>query len=561
MRTCLRGVLSTVALVTALTLSLACVEQASADSAGAVHFVRAADSGFDQYTSNPAPEAQTWLRDHMWRMTAWSPYFDSRTSWYPQAWMYDDAYAIYKGSQLATQHPEWIMRDSAGNKLYIPYGCSGGTCSQYAGDISNPAFRHYWIESAATSLAHGYRGLFIDDVNMEERVGNGQGNSVAPIDSVTGQSMSATKWREDMAQFMAEIRGAFPSAEIVHNAIWFANSAAGTTDPSIRHEIESANYIFLERGLNDSGLTGGNGSWSVNALLTYADEVHALGKGVIMDGTSSEQQAMAYNLAGYFMISTGNDAVGASGQTPTSWWSGWNVNLGEATGPRYQWNGMLRRDFTGGMALLNAPGAATQTVRLPSAMRNANGSTVTSVTLSASSGAILTSLEPATTPPSTPHPPAPAPTQTTVHTVAVITATPTEPHVSKGASQGATKSTTRTLTRSASGTKTTSHGKSSKRSRHHRKGKTARHRVVIAKVSGTVHRVGEGHVTILIEVPHNHKWVLSRRTLVSVDNRGHFVRLLRLSPARHFRVLAVYGGTARYRPSSSHFHVVVVRGS
>ena len=170
--------------------------------------------------------------------------------------MYDDAYAIYPGSQMASQHPEWILKDAAGNNLYIPYGCSGGSCPQFAGDISNVEFRRNWIAEASAHIAHGYRGLFVDDVNLEQRTGNGQGQQVAPVDRSTGQPMSAASWRAYMAEFMAEIRAALPNAEIVHNALWFANSDAGTNDPSIRREIESANYVLLERGVNDSGLTG-----------------------------------------------------------------------------------------------------------------------------------------------------------------------------------------------------------------------------------------------------------------------------------------------------------------
>ena len=71
----------------------------------------------------------------MWRMNVFSPYFDSRTGWYPNGWVYDDAYAIYAGEELASQHPEWILKDAAGNKLYIPFACSGGSCTQYAGHL------------------------------------------------------------------------------------------------------------------------------------------------------------------------------------------------------------------------------------------------------------------------------------------------------------------------------------------------------------------------------------------------------------------------------------------
>ncbi|HEY2767190.1 MAG TPA: putative glycoside hydrolase [Solirubrobacteraceae bacterium] len=378
----------------ALTFSAPLVGAATADTAGTVHFVRQADSSFDQFTSSPTAATEEWMRSHVWRMTVWSPYFDNKTSWYSNGWVYDDSYAIYHGSSQAKEHPEWILRDAAGDPLYIPSGCSGTSCPQYAGDISNAAFRQAWIEELKGEVAHGYRGVFIDDVNMDMQVGNGNEEAVAPIDRSTGQPMTAEAWRSYMARFMQEVRAQLPNLEIAHNAIWYADDHAGTSNAYIRAEIEAANYVFLERGANDSGLTGREGQWSLQALLAYVDEVHALGRDVVMDGTSSKSQGLAYNLASYFLVSNGNDAVSGDDQTPTSWWSGWNVNLGEARGPRYDWNHLLRRDFAGGMVLVNQPGEPTQTVSLPSPMRNSEGETVTSVTLPANSGVILTGNPP-----------------------------------------------------------------------------------------------------------------------------------------------------------------------
>jgi Hypothetical glycosyl hydrolase family 15 len=383
------GVSLGVLLAGALAASGPLTGSAAADTAGTVHFVRLADSSFDKFTSSPTSATQEWMNGHMWRMIVWSPYFDEKTRWYSNGWVYDDSYAIYRGSAEARAHPEWILRDSAGRPLYIPSGCSGTSCPEYAGDISNPAFRQAWIEELKSEVAKGYRGVFIDDVNMEMQVGNGNEETVAPIDPSTGRAMTSEAWRGYMARFMQEVRAQLPDIEIAHNAIWYADEHAGTQDPSIRAEIEAANYIFLERGANDSGLTGGEGQWSLHALLGYVDEVHALGRSVVMDGTSGTPQGMAYNLASYFLVSDGSDAVSGDGQTPENWWSGWSVELGEALGPRYTWSGLLRRDFAGGMVLVNQPGEATRTVSLPTPMENAEGVTVSSVTLGPGSGAIL----------------------------------------------------------------------------------------------------------------------------------------------------------------------------
>ncbi len=383
-----------VLLACALTASVPLIGAAAAAPAGTVHFVGLADSGFDKFTSNPTATSQEWLRAHMWRMIAWSPYFDGRTSWYPNGWVYDDSYAIYRGSSQASEHPEWILRDAAGHPLYIPSGCSGGSCPQYAGDISNPAYRHAWIEELKGEVAKGYRGVFVDDVNMVMEVGNGNEESVAPIDRSTGQPMTPETWRGYMAGFMQEVRAQLPNIEIVHNAIWCAAEHAGTANANIRAEIEAANYVFLERGANDSGLTGGEGQYSLKAFLNFVDQVHAVGRGVVMDGTSGTPQGLTYNLASYFLISGGNDAVSGDAQTPENWWSGWSTELGEALGARYTWNHLIRRDFTGGMVLVNPPGEPTQTIALPTPMRNAEGVTVSSVTLGPASGAILTGTTP-----------------------------------------------------------------------------------------------------------------------------------------------------------------------
>jgi hypothetical protein len=376
-------------LVVGIVLSVARGDDPPHGHQGAVHFLGGATTAFEPFIAKQDPAYGAFLRRHMWRMVVYSPHFDSRTRWYPNGLVYQDAYAIYRGSALAGLHPEWILRDGGGNPLYIPFGCSNGGCPQYAADISNPAFRRHWIANVRNELRRGYRGVFIDDVNMDLRVGNGQEQSVGPIDRATHRPMTDRAWRNYMAQFMEEIRRALPHAEIVHNAIWYADSPTGIADPSIRREIGAADFINLERGVNDSGLTGGSGTFSLQRMLRYIDAVHALGKGVILDGSATALPGIEYALAAYLLISSGRDAVSAGGMTPIHWWAGFDVNLGEALGPRRLWSGVLRRDFARGMTLVREPGAETRRVRLPTAMRDLGGQVVTSVSLAPATGVVL----------------------------------------------------------------------------------------------------------------------------------------------------------------------------
>lgn len=359
---------------------------------GTVRFVGSADSSFDQYTVDKNASYGAFLRSHMWRMIAYAPYFNDKTSWYPKAWLYQDAYAIYHGSLLSKQHPEWILHDAAKNPLDIPFACSAGVCPQYAADISNAAFRSHWIAEAKAQLLHGYRGLFIDDVNMEFRVSNGQGQETVPIDRLTHKPMTYEAWRSYMAQFMEQIRRAIPKTEVVHNVIWFANSPTRTADPYIRREIAAANYVNLEHAVSGLGATNDTSHPAFSTFLAYIDAVHALGAGVILDSHETDRHPTEYALASYFLISEGMDGFTAGGMTPTHWWRGFDVNLGNAVGPRKNWNGVLRRDFAAGMVLVNEPGAASQTISLTPAMRDLDGRRVTSVTLAPASGVVLKSL-------------------------------------------------------------------------------------------------------------------------------------------------------------------------
>jgi hypothetical protein len=370
---------------------------------GRVNFSRTSNSSLDPYIDAPSTTQQQWLQKNFTRMSVFSPYFDDRTTWYSNGQIYQDLYAIYSDSALVTQHPDWIFHDQYGNPMYIPWGCSNGTCPEFAADITNPSFRAWWINQMQTNLSQGnYRGMWIDDVNMNFEVGDGWGNLAAPIDSATGAPMTWSAWRNYVAQFVKQIRQAFPTREIVHNSVWFAGpDGVRDLDPAIQAQIAAADLINMERGIaSDPGLTGGTGQWSLNAELAFVDRVHAAGRSVVLQNYDLTNTATAqFALAGYFLISSGGDYHCDTTSTPDNWWSGLNVNLGTPLGARTYANGVFQRNFSQGIVLVGDPGLAPTTVKLPAAFTTLDGISVTSVTISGSQGIILTGTYPnATTP-------------------------------------------------------------------------------------------------------------------------------------------------------------------
>jgi hypothetical protein len=370
----------------ALALAVA-APAAATPTDGAVRFFRVANSAFDDFTRAPTAESCQWMRSKYSRMLVYTPYFDSRLGCFADAWVYKDLYAIYPASAIASAHPEWILRDAGGRQLFIPYDCGGGTCPQLAADVGSPGFRAQWIADAKAVLAKGYRGLFVDDVNMLiSRVSDGNGRPVAPVDPRTGKEIAERDWRRALADFVEQIRAELPATELVHNALWFA----GHDDPDVVRQLESASIVNLERGVNDDGLRGGNGQYGFDAFLAHVDWLHARGKAVIFDGGARSRAQREYGLAAYFLVSADGDYLGNDrGGRPDDWWPAYEVSLGAPLGPRHTWNGLLRRDFAAGMVLVNPPDAPRQSVDLAREWRDLEGRARARVTLEAADGIVL----------------------------------------------------------------------------------------------------------------------------------------------------------------------------
>jgi hypothetical protein len=375
----------------ALSVALAPGWLLAADPAGTlpghVRFVKIANSAFDKYTKAPTPAQKSWIRAHYARMLVYTPYFDTRLAWFPDGWVYKDLYAIYPELPLATAQPDWILRDAEGTRLYIRYACANGRCTQYAADIGNPAFRRNWIREASAVLAKGYRGLMVDDVNMLiSRVSNGDGTSIAPQDPRTGTTMTEADWRRYMAEFVEEIRAAFPRQEIVHNALWFAPQS----DPFVQRQYRAADVILFERGVNDAGIVNGTGTYGFETLLGLIDWLHENGRAIWLDGEATTDKGREYGLAAYFLVGQGRDYVGQKpGGEPDNWWPGYDLDLGAAVGPRRRKDGVFRREFERGLVLVNQPGAAQVTVVLDAPYKDLAGASRTSVTLGPAEGAVL----------------------------------------------------------------------------------------------------------------------------------------------------------------------------
>lgn len=346
--------------------------------------MKAAGPEFDSFTATGAHKG--WIDERLWRIRTYTPDFDDKTTLFkPGAWFYKNLYGIRRDMRLSREHPEWILRDSSGEPLFIPWGCSDGFCPLHAGDFGDPGYCAWWIAEANAVLKRGYAGVHIDDVNMELRAGNRFGKDVAPVDQRTRQTMADATWGRTMADFVEQIRAALPDVEFVHNAIW----SAPDTDPDVPRQLRAADSINLERGINDVGLVRGRGK-GLESFLGFIDRRHEDWRAVGFDAYTATAAEREYGLAGYFLVTNARDGLSNSSEsTPASWWPGYDVDLGDARGGRYAWKGLLRRDFEDGTVLLNQPGVPPVTVELDEDHLDLEGRDVRSITLGPASGAVL----------------------------------------------------------------------------------------------------------------------------------------------------------------------------
>jgi len=373
-------------LATLAVLSTVFSLQAQDNAPGRAHFVVRTSPAFDPYLKASSSQSKQWFQSHVWRMMVYSPFFDSKLGWYPGGWAYINLYGLHTDWPVVGDHPEWLLRNAQNKPLYIPYDCANGACPLYAADVSSPQYRAYWISRARELVAKGYRGLWIDDVNLEFRVSDGSGRHIAPVDPSTGKEMLYEDWKRYVAAFCGEIRNAFPNIEILHNSIWYAGGPNRDLDPSVSKELQAADYITLERGVADHGLTGGEGGWSLDAFFRYVDRRHAQGTGVIVDNTGSLGE---YGVAAYFLISSGKDGLGGHDVTPDHWLAALDIDLGSPLGPRSRVGGVFRREFERGVVVLNEPHAQAETVSTCSDCLGVDGRLASSVKLMGGQGAIL----------------------------------------------------------------------------------------------------------------------------------------------------------------------------
>jgi hypothetical protein len=231
-----------------------------------------------------------------------------------------------------------------------------------------------YLNEVRRDMRHAYAGVFIDDANWSP----GARPSPGP--------------KANLANLIEAIHAAEPRALIEINSHFFDIwQYLQSGDPDVTRALKYVALICQEFGVGPT--SGINSPQKYAEFMHYVDLLHAKGIHLTLtaDRFNNNIPTAEYNLATYFLFDDGGDYVNGERLTPLNWWSGFDVNLGAAAGPRELLpGGVWTRRFAGGLVYTVEPGAGTHTIALPRAMHSAMWGTVRSLTLSAGQGAVLT---------------------------------------------------------------------------------------------------------------------------------------------------------------------------
>ena len=317
----------------------------------------------------------------------------------------------YGTEWTADVNNRWFLRTSypSGSIVTSQFGANSVNITTTTLTSTGQTYRQWnaaWSTGTSYPFATNLDGIYFDNFFYQPRV---DGDYLQNGSSQSG-SAEAQLWRNSFADAAAQFRTAMGAGYMMWGNVadWGSGSIQGYNQVLNGGVMESAigqSYSYESQ------------SWA-KLMSSYATIMKALiPPGYLVfqqDGSSTDYQGMRYGLAsclldnGYYHFNT----AGQGGGNNVAWFDELGSNLGPATaGPNNSnngtysnggltvWqNGVWRRDFANGIALVNPKGNGTQTVTLETTYKHLsgtqapsvnNGQSVTSVTLNDRDGVIL----------------------------------------------------------------------------------------------------------------------------------------------------------------------------
>ncbi|GHH27523.1 putative glycoside hydrolase [Lentzea cavernae] len=282
-------------------------------------------------------------------------------------------------------NPEWFLKGADGREL--EYGGYEGHSQM---DVGNPEYRKAWVDSVVkTSKATGFDGVFLD-------------NALYKCDAYHAGKCPA-KYPDDRSfqnaykGMLAEVQRGFAAAGLLSvGNLTNARLHAGGWEAYVAH-LDGAFDEWWLTFSSDRRLEDYAEGWSRQVAQIALNEAHDKMIWVQPHFDVGDTTAFRYALASLFMTTTGDTAIAEIAKTdgyadPTAWHPEYDWHLGYPAGSyRKVADKVYRRDFTCGVALVNANPTGSPAVQVPlhRTYTDHDGKAVTSVSLRGTTGALL----------------------------------------------------------------------------------------------------------------------------------------------------------------------------
>ncbi len=269
------------------------------------------------------------------------------------------AYNIGDFASISATHPDWFLRDAAGNRIYD----SGPDGREYLMDPGNAGWRNYFLDRLRSMYVNnGWRGgVMLDNVETGLR----KRDRLGEVPFNYADDIAYTGAIEGMLRHIDTSWAAAAGVPLTANMI-----EGGYTQADL--DVRARYGRWLDgMVLENFAVTWKTGTWlgasSWNHELKRFEDSVARGDEVIVyaqgDKTDTARQRFAF--ASYLLVKA-NDSAFRYSRTGASygshwWYSNYDLRIGMPLGPRYQSGSTWRRDYTNGTVVVD-PTAHTASI-------------------------------------------------------------------------------------------------------------------------------------------------------------------------------------------------------
>jgi hypothetical protein len=276
-------------------------------------------------------------------------------------------------------HPEWFLEDTAGRRVNW-----AGWPHYWQMDIGNLAYQRAWARGVARDLSRrGWDGVFVDGISQTMQY---------PW-YLNGRVLAKYPGPDDYAHATTRfLRRVGPALRGRHLVVGNVNDAPL---PLWRRWVRFMSGAAKEWWTNSdprpgSGLiTGDNWSYQMH-LLSEAQARHKIFIAITY-GSADDLQAIDYARASFLLFARGSRSAFSyappCGTEPAS--ARWRTDVGQPLEPASRVGEAWRREFSGGIAVVNPSDSATVTLPLGAPYIGPGGAVITSLLLQPHTGFTL----------------------------------------------------------------------------------------------------------------------------------------------------------------------------